>query len=66
MSNHPLLTGYAAINYAEANGAPLNKYQDPTEAGLFGLTVQEAREIASEDPSLIWIEATKEPTTCPE
>ncbi len=63
MSNHPMLTGYAAIDYAEEHGVLLNKYQDPTEDGRIGLTVQEAREIASEDPSLIWIEATKEPTT---
>jgi len=51
------LTGYAAIDYAEEHGVLLNKYQDPTEGGRIGLTVQEARDVAAEDPSLIWVRA---------
>jgi len=48
------LTGYDAIDHAEENGLPLYKYADPTEPGRGGLTVDEAREIAKIDPSLIW------------
>ena len=52
-----ILTGHAAIDHAIATGATLNKYADPTEPAREGLTVDEAREIASEDPLLIWIAA---------
>lgn len=48
-------TGTAAIQYAEHHGLTLNKYADPTEGARSGLTVQEAREIAREDGSLIWL-----------
>lgn len=48
------LTGYAAIDYAEANGLTLSKYNDPTEDAREGLTPDEARKVASEDPSLIY------------
>lgn len=51
------LTGYDAIDYAEANGLTLAKYADPTEDAREGLTVAEAREIAREDPSLIYVPA---------
>lgn len=51
------LTGYAAIEYAEARDLPLRKYADPTEDARDDLTVEEAREVAAEDPSLIWVEA---------
>lgn len=50
------LTGIEAIIYAENNGLLLSKYTDPTEEARTDLTVQEAREIAKEDPSLIYIE----------
>lgn len=53
------LTGYAAIEYAEANGMTLTKYNDPTEDHREGLTPDEARVIANEDPSLIYIEVSK-------
>ena len=48
------ITGYAAINCAEQFGVTLNKYADPTEDARIGLTVDEAREVASEDPALIY------------
>lgn len=59
-----ILTGYAAIDYAIANGLNLNKYTDPTEEARHGpteearhgLSIAEARKIAEEDPGLIWIE----------
>lgn len=50
------LSGYEAINYAEANSLTLNKYTDPTENAREGLTPDEARKVAAEDPSLIWCE----------
>ena len=49
------LTGREAIEYADANGLTLNKYEDPTEEARTGLTVTEANKIAREDASLIWI-----------
>lgn len=50
------ITGWEAIDYANRNRVPLHKYADPTEEARTGLTVEEAREIAHEDPSLIWVE----------
>ena len=50
------LTGTAAIDYAEARSLTLNKYADPVEDAREGLSVEEARKIAAEDPSLIWVE----------
>lgn len=49
------LTGNAAIEYAEAHGLELSKYADPLEDAREGLTVEEAREVAREDPSLIYV-----------
>jgi hypothetical protein len=49
------LSGYEAIEYAEANGLTLSKYADPTEDAREGVTPAEARKIASEDPSLIYV-----------
>ena len=49
------LTGYEAINYAEANGLTLSKYNDPIEDAREGLTPDEARNIALEDPTLIYV-----------
>jgi hypothetical protein len=48
-----MLKGHEAIEYAERHGVTLNKYADPTEGAREGLTVEEARDVASEDPSLI-------------
>jgi hypothetical protein len=49
------LSGYAAIEYAEANGLALSKYNDPIEDAREGLTPAEARKIAAEDPNLIYL-----------
>lgn len=56
VENTNYLTGREAIDYAEANGLSLNKHEDPTEDARTGLTPDEARVIAREDPSLIWCE----------
>lgn len=50
------LKGYEAITYAQNNDLTLSKYNDPIEDARDGLTLDEARKIASEDPSLIYIE----------
>lgn len=48
-------TGLDAIAIAEELGLTLSKYADPTEDARDGLTPDEAREVAKEDPSLIYI-----------
>lgn len=48
------LHGFDAIAYATHAGATLNKYADPTEGAREGLTIDEARQIATEDGGLIW------------
>lgn len=50
------LTGHDAIEYAESHGLTLSKYNDPTEGAREGLSVDEARQVAREDPSLIYVE----------
>lgn len=57
MSNYTI-TGHDAIAYATAKGITLNKYADPTEDGRDGLALDEAREIAAEDSSLIYLTLT--------
>lgn len=54
-----ILTGQEAIAYATLNELALNKYADPTEDARGGVSIEEASKIASEDPSLIWIESTR-------
>ena len=49
------LTGYDAIEFAEAKGLPLSKYSDPTEDAREDLTWEEARAIAREDSRLIYV-----------
>ena len=50
------LTHYDAINYAAVRpGLRLSKYADPIEGERTNLTLDEAREVAREDSSLIWI-----------
>jgi len=56
VTTHCALTGLAAIEHAAHHGLPLNKYADPTEDAREGLMVDEAKEIAREDASLIWID----------
>lgn len=48
--------GYGAIAHARLTGCTLSKSADPTEDDRDGLTVEEAEEIAREDPSLISVE----------
>lgn len=50
------ITGNAAIEVAESKGLTLSKYADPTEGARSGLSVEEAREIAKEDSSLVYVE----------
>lgn len=57
MNSTQTLTGYEAIEYADANGLMLKKYNDPTEDAREDVTVEEARSIAREDARLIWIYA---------
>ena len=51
------ITGTQAIKVAAATGRLLCKYADPIEDAREDVTVEEAREIAREDASLIWIES---------
>lgn len=53
------LAGHDAINYAEANNLTLNCYANEVDGpdGRTEVTPAEARKIAKEDPSLIWIDA---------
>lgn len=54
MSN--VITGHNAIEYAETRPeAVLCKYADPTEDARDSITIDEAREIAREDPELIYV-----------
>jgi hypothetical protein len=53
-----ILRGHDAIDTAATLGMTLNKYADPIEDARVGLTVAEARAVASEDASLIWLELT--------
>lgn len=55
MDNETPLTGHDAIDHAEANGLTLSKYADPTEGAREGLSIEDAREVAAEDPNLIWV-----------
>jgi hypothetical protein len=55
------LTAYEAIEYKRANPeAKLCKYADETEEFLEDVCVEYAEEIASEDPSLLYIDTDDE------
>lgn len=56
MTTTSKLTGHEAIAYAEHFGLDLQKATDPTEEAR-EVDVDEAKDIAKEDPSLISIEA---------
>lgn len=60
INNLPMttLTGHEAIEHATKHGLTLSKYADPVDDARNGLTVEEAEEIADEDPSLIWIDSS--------
>jgi hypothetical protein len=47
--------GYDAIDIAEREGLTLCKCTDPTEVARSGLTIDEARSVAAEDPSLVYV-----------
>jgi len=51
-----ILKGEEAIHYAAAHNKTLNMYATASEGARAGLTVEEADEIAYENPGLIWIE----------
>lgn len=57
MENVARLKGSEAVAYAEEHGVPLCKYADPTEGAREDLTVDAARAILAEDPSLIYVDA---------
>lgn len=52
------ITGYDAIEIARETGLSIAKHADPMEGARAGLSLEEAEEIASEDPSLVYVEAT--------
>lgn len=56
MTKTQTITGTAAIEIAEREGLTLSKYEDPMEGAREGLRPSEAREIAAEDPGLIYLE----------
>jgi hypothetical protein len=50
------LTGHEAIEFKRANPeAKLCKYADPIDDAREDISVEDAEEIASEDPSLIYV-----------
>lgn len=49
------ITGQDAIRYAEEHGLTLRKFASATEDARDGVTIEEAKRIAAEDPSLIWV-----------
>ena len=50
------LTGFDAIEIAEKEGLRLNKLSDSIDEAAYGLTIAEAKAIASDNPDLIWLE----------
>lgn len=53
MNDTVTLYGYDAIAYAEAHDMTLAKTADPTEGAREGVSVGEARQIATQDSSLL-------------
>jgi hypothetical protein len=50
-------TGYDAIEEKRKNNSVfLNKYEDPIEDARYDISIEDAEEIAAEDPSLIYAE----------
>lgn len=57
------LTGWDAIEHARTHAhCALAKYADPTEGARNGLRLEEAEDIAREDPSLIHLTCDDAPT----
>ena len=59
------LTGHEAIEYAEAHGLTLCKYADPVEDAREDLSVEDAAEIAREDPGLVYLDVDTVSVTNP-
>lgn len=53
--NSELVTGWDAIEIAARRGVALAKYADELEEARENLTVEEAREVARQDPGLIYL-----------
>ena len=53
-------TGHFAISYAEKWGLKVRKYADSLEDAAI-IDTDRAREIAAEDPSLIYVDLTEAP-----
>ncbi len=51
-----ILKGDEAIHYAAMHNMTLNKYASESEHAREGLSIEEANEIADENPGLIWVE----------
>lgn len=51
-----ILRGHDAIKAASAIGCNLAKYADAIDGARADVTIDEAREIANEDPGLLWLE----------
>lgn len=49
------ITGEHAIRLAERDGLTLHKHADLTEGYVGGITPDHAREVAREDPSLVYV-----------
>lgn len=50
------MTGHDAIRYAAAHSLTLCTFTDPTAVAHEGVSVYEARNIAREDPSLVYLD----------
>lgn len=56
------IKGNKAIEAKASNPSViLNKYADPTQEGLYDISLEEAWDVAREDPSLIWAEIEDDP-----
>lgn len=55
-----ILTGFAAIEFAEKQGLKLKKKADHVDGPREGLSIAEAEAVASDDPSLIWLEVDEQ------
>ena len=51
--------GHEALEYACTNDVLLSKFSDPIEDAREGLTVDEAEDVAHEDPGLIYIDVAE-------
>jgi hypothetical protein len=54
------LTGFEAIEFAEKEGLKLNKHPDRITGPRTSLSIAEAKAIASEDASLIWLDVAED------